>query len=167
VPYEDPSRSHFTDLTVVDQKGRSRHFYTDLLKDRIVLISFFYTTCPDFCPLMMDKLARVRDLLEPRLGKDIHFVSISVDPERDTPERLAAFADTFGVAEGWDLLTGKKENIDYIVYRLGQFTDDPKMHTTLLLAGNVKNRRWIKLRPDSPEPAIATWLRDLAGDGSS
>ena len=167
VPYEDPSRTYFTDLPVLDQRGESRRFYTDLLKDRIVLISFFYTSCPDFCPFMMDKLARVRGLLGPRVGKDIHFVSISVDPEQDTPERLRAFARSFEITDGWDLITGKKENIDYITYRLGQYTETAESHTTLLLAGNVAARRWIKLRPDSTEPQIATWLRDLSGDGSS
>jgi protein SCO1 len=167
MPYEDPSRDYFTDLTVVNQNEESFRFYTDLLKDKVVLISFFYTSCPDFCPFMMDKLARVKDLLGPRLGQDIHLIGISVDPEQDTPGRLRAFAEPFGVGPGWDLVTGKKENVEQIAYRLGQTGEDAKAHTTLLLAGNVKKRRWVKLRPDSPEPQIAAWLRELAGDGSS
>ena len=163
IAIEDPAQSYFTNYPVVNQDDRTLRFYSDLLEGKVVLLSFFYTSCPDFCPLMMDKLARVRDLLEPEERDVIRFVSISVDPEQDTPARLRAFAERFEVGPGWDLISGAPASLDEITTRLGQYADDKQAHTTLLLAGNVPQRRWMKLRPDTPEPLIAAWLRELAG----
>jgi protein SCO1 len=166
IAIEDPARAYFTDNAVVNQDHQRLRFYTDLLEDKVVLLSFFYTSCPDFCPLMMDKLARVRELLEPQERAAIRFVSISVDPEQDTPARLRAFAERFEVGPGWDLVSGEQASLDEITSRLGQYTDDAQSHTTLLLAGNVPGQRWMKLRPDTAEPLIAAWLRELAGTGA-
>jgi len=94
---------------------------------------------------------------------DVWFVSVSVDPERDTPEAMKKFAKRQGVDESrWIFLTGDKQNLDTIVRKLGQYTPDVEAHTTLMLAGNDKTRHWTRVMPMLLPPDIAKQMRALA-----
>ena len=138
----------FTNVEVKTQDGRTLRFYDDVLKGKIVLINFFYTDCDAICPLMTENLARVQELLGPRVGKDIFMVSISLQPEHDTPEVLAAYAQTYGAGPGWTFLTGQKDDIELLRHRLG-FVDsdkvedaDPEQHIGNVRIANVPMHRW-------------------------
>ena len=138
----------FTNVEVKTQDGRTLRFYDDVLKGKIVLINFFFTDCDAVCPLMTENLARVQELLGDRVGKDIFMVSISLEPEHDTPEVLAAYAKTYGVGPGWLFLTGKKTDIDLLRHRLG-FVDsdpvedaDPEQHIGTVRIANEPLHRW-------------------------
>ena len=61
---------------------------------------------------MNRNFAKIQEALGDRLGKDVHLISLTVDPETDTPSRLKEYAEKLGAKPGWHLLTGKKENID-------------------------------------------------------
>ena len=65
------------------------------LRGKVVAVTFIYTSCPDVCPMLTDKMARVQDELGPDFGSKVAFVSITVDPERDTPEVLKGYAEAF------------------------------------------------------------------------
>lgn len=165
VPDEQTTRSYFTDLPLLTQEGRTVRFYTDVLKDRVVLLSFIYTTCKDACPLIMNKLRQIKDRLGEGFGKQIFFVSLSVDPARDTPQALAQYAKQQKAEHpGWVLLTGEKQNIETILRKLGQFSETPETHSTMFLAGNVKTRHWAKISPAATVPAIVFRLQDLASE---
>ena len=138
----------FTNVAVTTQDGRTLRFYDDVLKGKIVLINFFFTDCDAVCPLMTENLTRVQELLGDRVGKDIFMVSISLQPEHDTPEVLAAYAKTYGVGPGWLFLTGKKTDIDLLRHRLG-FVDsdpvedaDPEQHIGTVRITNEPMHRW-------------------------
>ena len=138
----------FTNVEVKTQDGRTLRFYDDVLKGKIVLINFFFTDCDAVCPLMTENLARVQELLGDRVGKDIFMVSISLQPEHDTPEVLAAYAKTYGVGPGWLFLTGKKNDIELLRHRLG-FVDsdpvedaDPEQHIGTVRITNEPMHRW-------------------------
>ena len=162
---EEKARNYFTDLEVVDQNGKRLRFYSDVLKDRIVLINFIFTNCQDACPLMTHKLKQVRSLMAESIKDQVWFVSISVDPERDTPEAMKAFATKQGVDEShWLFLTGPKQNLDFIVKRLGQYTPEVEAHSTLMLAGNDRTRHWTRVMPMVPPDGVAEQLRALAED---
>src|SRR5690242_10787973 len=98
---------YFGNAPLTTQDGKVVHFYDDLLKDKAVVINLIYTHCSASCPLETAKLAQVQRLLGDRVGKDIFFYSISIDPERDTPKALKAYAQRFHVKPGWLFLTGK------------------------------------------------------------
>ncbi len=167
-PDEETTRNYFTDLALLNQEGKRVRFYTDVLKDRVVMLSFIYTTCKDACPLLMHKLTQVKDGLGEIFGKQVFFVSMSVDPARDTPKALAKYAKQQKAEHpGWVFLTGDKQNIDTILRKLGQYSATPEAHSTLLLAGNVKTRHWAKISPVSPPEAIVLKLQDLASESSS
>ena len=163
---EEKARKFFTDLEVVDQNGNKLRFYSDVLKGRVVLINFIFTNCPDACPMMTHKLMQVRSMMVPAIKDDVWFISVSVDPERDTPEAMKAFAEKQGVDESrWLFLTGSKENLTHIVKKLGQYTQEVEAHSTLMLAGNDRTRHWTRVMPMVPPEGVAQQLRALAEEG--
>lgn len=158
---------YFTDTELLTQDGRPVRFYSDVLKDRLVLINFVYTECGEACPMITQQLTHVRDELGERFGREVRFVSISLDPARDTPQTLKGFAAKFGaVHREWLFLTGEPGKVEQVLRRLGGHTDTLESHNTALLAGNLKNGHWRRLRPDLPPAAIAAHLRSMmAGAG--
>ena len=159
------ARDYFTNLELINQEGETVRFFDDVLKDKVVVISFIFTNCQGACPLMTQKLTLVRDKMEGQVGAPLHFVSLSLDPARDTPAAMKAFAKTHHADhDGWLFLTGKPENLDYIIKQLGQFTEDIEAHSTMLLAGNVSTARWMKILPHEQPPVIAEKLQLLIED---
>lgn len=157
------ARAYFTDLELRTHDGRKVRFYSDVLEGRTVLINVIYTNCRDACPLITQRLNEVRALIGERFGRDVHFVTLTSDPERDSPATLREFAakQSADVA-GWTFLTGERGNVEHILKKLGQFSQTVEAHSTLLIAGNVGAKRWSKIRPDAPPLAIAERLKLLA-----
>jgi protein SCO1 len=161
---EAKARSYFTDLPVIAQDGKERRFFSDVLKDKVVLIYLFFTNCENTCPVINHMLSNVQDLLGDRLGNDIALISITTDPARDTPSVVKEYADYFGPRPGWLFLTGERQNIETIDRRLGHTSADPTAHTTFLMVGNVAKAKWTKLKPTASPAEIVAMLHLLAGD---
>jgi len=162
---EEKARSFFTDLEVIDQNGQKLRFYSDVLKGRVVLISFIFTSCQDACPLIAQKLIQTRKLMVESIRDDIWYISLSVDSENDSPEDLKEFAKKQGADESrWIFLTGDKKNIDTIISRLGQYAADINAHSTLMLAGNAITRHWIRVVPMTQAGGVAEQMRQLANE---
>src|SRR5471030_375464 len=81
---------YFPNVPLTTQDGTTVHFYDDLLKGKVVAINVIYTHCEDECPLETAKLVQVQRLLGDRVGKDVFFYSITIDPKRDTPKVMKA-----------------------------------------------------------------------------
>lgn len=157
------ARAYFTDTVLVTHDGKDVRFYSDVLKDRVVVINFIFTRCESACPLLTAKLNRVRAALGERFGSEVQFVTISVDPEFDTPEALRHFAERNRAATvGWTFLTGTRANVDLVVKRLGQYAEEIEDHSTTFIAGNARKAHWTKLRPDLSPDAIVAHLERLA-----
>jgi len=157
----------FTDTELIDQDGRKVRFYSDVVKGRVVCLSFIFTRCVEACPLIAQKLNRVRRDLGERFGTDVHFVSFSVDPDFDTPQELRRFAaKQQAIHPGWTFLTGSKANLKAVLSRFGEWVDEPGNHTTAFVAGNARTRHWTKVRPDAPPQAVALVLRQLADEAA-
>lgn len=154
-------RKYFTDLPLLDQEGKTRRFYSDVLQDKLVIIDFIYTHCENACPLLSKKLADTQALLGKKLNKEIFLVSISVDPERDSPARLKDYARKYQARPGWTFLTGKKENVDWVIHKLGQYNADIEAHSPLLILGNLKSGRWMRLRGDASPEMLASMAQNL------
>lgn len=139
--------SHFPNVELITQDGKKVHFYDDLIKGKIVAIDLIYTTCQYSCPLETARLAQVQKKLGDRVGKDIFFYSISIDPDHDTPEVLRAYMQQFHVGPGWTFLTGKKEDIIFLGKRLGLYTTpsvNADGHIAHLLIGNEDTGQWVR-----------------------
>jgi protein SCO1/2 len=139
-----PARKYFSDVELINQDGQKMRFYSDVLKDKVVVINTFFATCTSVCPPMNRNLERIQDTLGDRLGKDAWIISISVDPEKDTPPRLKEYGQRFHARPGWLFLTGKKENVDWALYKLGQYVETKDDHTTIIIIGNEKTGLWKK-----------------------
>ena len=139
---------YFPNVILTTQDGKQVRFYDDLLKGKSVAINVIYTNCTDECPLETARMSEVQRLLGPRMGRDIRFYSISIDPEHDTPEVLKAYAKKFGVGPGWLFLTGKKEDIVMLTKKLGLSRSSDLAnrdgHASSLMLGNEATGQWMR-----------------------
>ena len=128
------------DTRVLDQDGRELKFYTDLVRGRTVAVNFIFTTCTTICPPLGATFRRVQQELGERAGRDVHLISVSVDPVNDTPERLKAWGAKFKAAPGWTFVTGAKPDIDELLRALAASTARPEDHSpTILIINDEKN----------------------------
>lgn len=165
---QEKARNYFTNLELISQDGERLQFYDDVLKDNVVVISFIFTNCQGACPLMTRNLTMIRDMLRESERAGIKFVTISLDPVRDTPAAMKEFAQTHDAdQEGWLFLTGKPDNVNSVTKLLGSFTDDLEAHTTMLLAANVRNSHWTKIPPNVPPNGVVERLRLLVEDNAA
>ena len=146
MPAQDvsPARQYFTDVVLINQNAQEMRLYSDLLKGRIVVINAFFTSCKDTCPIMAHSLALLQEWLGDRLGKDVYMISISVDPETDTPAKLLEYADRFKARPGWFFLTGKTENVNQALSKLGQYVQVREDHLNIMIMGNEPTGLWKK-----------------------
>lgn len=143
---QEPSAAekYFSDVELINQDGTKLRFYSDVLKGKTVVVNTFFTTCTSVCPPMNRNMQKIQEALGDRVGKDVFFISITVDPEVDTPTRLKDYAKKFHAGPGWTFLTGKKENLDWALYKLGQYVENKDDHTTVFIIGNESTGLWKK-----------------------
>jgi len=139
---------HLLNIKLTTHEGRAVRFYDDLVKGKVVAINFMFTTCGNSCPLSTVHLAEAQKLLGERAGRDVTFLSITLDPEHDTPRVLQAYAKAYGVGPGWYFLTGNKDDIERLRRKLGVYDLDPivdadrNQHSGIVVLGNEPRRRW-------------------------
>jgi cytochrome oxidase Cu insertion factor (SCO1/SenC/PrrC family) len=138
------SKLNIPDLELLDQNGRKIHFYTDLVKGQTVVINFIFTTCTTICPPLGATFARVQKELGDKAGRDVRFVSISVDPATDTPERLKAWGAKFHAGDGWTFVTGDKPQVDELLRALGASSARREDHSPTILIGNDAQGTWTR-----------------------
>ncbi|MEX5350479.1 SCO family protein [Pseudomonas juntendi] len=149
-------RDYFPNIRLLDQDGHPVRFFDDLIEGKVVAINFIFTGCSDACPLETARLRQVQKLLGDRVGKDIFFYSISIDPYNDTPATLKRYGEKFNLGPGWRLLTGEPDDIELLRRRLGLFIEGldngrSKDHNLSLIIGNQATGRWMKASPfESP-----------------
>jgi protein SCO1 len=106
------------DFALTSQDGKEVRL--EDFRGKVVAVAFVYASCPDVCPLLTDKMARVQDALGPDFGAKVAFLSITVDPERDTPDVLKGYAAAFDAdLAGWAFLTGSPAAVREVAHRYG------------------------------------------------
>jgi protein SCO1 len=157
---------YLPNLPVVTQDGKTLKFHDDVIKDKIVLISFIYTNRPDICPLTTARITQVEDKLGEMVGRDIFFISMTVDPRVGTPERLEEFAAAFGAGPGWLFLTGKPEDIRRINASLGDKSRNLSEHRNEIVLGNDATGEWARNSVSATSTASSwtfdPWIRNGA-----
>lgn len=166
-PASGQMRLQFPNVPLTTQDGREVRFYDDLLKGKVVLINFMYTTCQAQCPTNTRNLAQVQDVLGERVGRDVFLISITVDPEHDTPAALKAYADRYHARPGWSFVTGGRGDLDTIRRRFGiPDNDDLSQHTGMLIYGNEPYGRWASTPVAQNPNTIAGVVLRVAGTAS-
>jgi copper(I)-binding protein/cytochrome oxidase Cu insertion factor (SCO1/SenC/PrrC family) len=162
-------KDYFPNVILTTQDGESVRFFDDLIKDKVVAINFIYTTCPDTCPLETAQLVQVQNILGDRMGREIFFYSITIDPDNDTPLVLQEYRERFGAR--WTFLTGDKADIIELRRKLGlyieEIQDGSNNHNVSMIIGNQATGRWMKRSPFENTYVLAdqlgNWLNGWKG----
>ena len=114
---ELPVLANLPAFQLVDQDNRP--FSRDDMLGKVWVADFVFTSCADACPRLQNKMKRIQDrLLPPEQGGTIALLSITVDPERDTPEKLRDYAQAFGARKAmWLYLTGPQKEVERTVVK--------------------------------------------------
>lgn len=136
--------NYIPNFTVTTQRGKPVKFYDDLVKGKIVIISFIYTSCTDICPLTTARIAQLEEKLGDMVGREVFLISMTVDPKTDTPERLKEYAERFGAGPGWSFVTGRPEDIRAINYKFGDRSPILSEHRNEVVIGNDATGEWQK-----------------------
>ncbi len=157
----------FPNVPLITQDGATVRFYDDLLKGKAVAINLIYTTCKDECPLETARLVQVQRLLGNRVGTDLFFYSISIDPRRDTPEVLKQYAEKFGVGPGWLFLTGEENDIRLVAKKLGlsysRNSTSTDGHGTTLMLGDEPTGQWMRNSAEDNPRFLASTIGTFLG----
>lgn len=159
---------YFPNIPLVTHEGKHVRFFDDLIKDKIVVINFIFTSCQNACPLETARLVKIQQLLGDRVGRDVFMYSITIDPKNDTPAVLKEYAEKFHVKPGWLFLTGDKSDITLLRKKLGLFMAEiegpSNDHNLQFMIGNQATGRWMKRTPfETPEyvaAQIGSWLQN-------
>jgi protein SCO1/2 len=130
------------DVDCLDQNGKRLRFHSDLVKGKVVVISFIFTRCTAMCPIIGEGVARLQTALGDRAGRDVQLISVSTDPVTDTPEKLKAWGARLKAKDGWTMVTGEKAEMDRLLKVLTGGVSGNKTHEPLLLIGNEAKNVW-------------------------
>src|ERR687886_3007874 len=166
-PPERWAANEFPNVPLVTQDGATVHFYDDLVKGKAVAINLMYTSCKDECPLETARLVQTQKILGDRVGKDLFFYSITIDPRIDTPEVLKDYADKFHVGPGWLFLTGQENDIRLVAKKLGlNFSRDQLAsdgHGTQMMLGDEPTGQWMQNSAEDNPRFLATTISQFMG----
>jgi len=165
---EQQPEERFPNIRLKTQHGEPVRFYDDLVKDRAVAINLMYTGCGDICPATTAALASVHELLGPAMGRDVTFLSVSIDPAGDDPANLRRYWEAFGARPAWLFLTGNPAEVERLRRALGLYDPDPAIdadlsqHSGSLVIGNDRSNRWITVPALMHAREIARTVRAVA-----
>lgn len=149
-------RTRIPELVLLNQDGQRVNFYADLIKEKVVVINFFFSSCQFVCPMQGEAFSKLQSALGNRLGKDVFLISITTDPLTDTPERLKVWGERFGAKLGWTLLTGDEKTIHNLLTLLTGSIPGRGEHTPIVLILNDETGTWIReYGLTTPERVIA------------
>ncbi len=157
----------FGDAQLITQDGETKSLSSDIVGDRIVVVDFIYTTCTTVCPVLSAVLMQVQDQLGDRLGTEVMLVSISVDPQRDTPARLKDYASKLRARDGWLWLTGDKLAVDEVLKDFGAYTPNFEDHPAMVLVGDGTTGEWSRFLGVPGANHIVDKINELAAARSA
>jgi len=161
---ESAAQKYFTDVVLVNQNGEKMRLYSDLLKGKVVIINSFFATCQGSCLPMNRNLEKVQEALSDRVGKDLYIISISVDPNIDTPANLKEYAKKLHARPGWYFLTGEKQNVEFALRKLGEYVADKQDHLNIFIIGNERTGLWKKAFGLAPSDELVKVVLSVLND---
>jgi protein SCO1/2 len=132
------------DVKMVRQDGKKLSFLKELDDGRPVILSFVFVSCSAICPMLTHVLSKVQSKLDAE-GKKAHLISISIDPESDSPAKLIEYAKKFGAGAGWDFYTGTREASLALQKAFNTYRGDKMNHTATILMRSEPGKPWLRL----------------------
>jgi protein SCO1/2 len=177
---EEPSNDlkiadRFANVSLVNQFGQRMAFCDAFIDGRALIINTMFTVCRGTCPGTSSTIRQLREDLSPLFGNKLTFLSITLDPERDSPAALKDYAELYGADSrrpelcDWHFLTGKPTAIDELRRSLEFYDLNPKVdnditqHAALILFGNTKTDRWASLPSGLRKPLLIEAIRRVCG----
>lgn len=149
------------DIPLLNQYGEEVNIKDDVIGGRIAVVSFAYTTCTTVCPVVSAIFSQVQDRLDGLMGEEVELVTITVDPNRDTPARLLAYSKKFDAAEGWSWLTGEKDHVTTTLTAFGAYTVNFEDHPAMIMVGDAEQNRWYRYYGFSSPDEIEGKVKEL------
>lgn len=164
---DSPGHRYFGDVPLVNQYGETMRLYSDLMRDKVVVIHVFFSECKNTCPVMLATDQKIQEHLGDRLGRDVNLIALTVDPANDRPGPLADYARRLKARRGWYLLTGNPEDTELALRRLGQAVGRREEHANLYLMGNLRTGLWKKVQGLAPAEQVIAALDGVIDDSGS
>jgi protein SCO1/2 len=133
-----------SEAPLLDQDGRRVRLAKDVIGARIAVVNFIYTSCTTVCPVSSATFQQLQKRLAGASGKEVVLVSITVDPLRDTPQRLREYAARYEAREGWVWLTGAKPDVDSVLKGFGAYSARFEDHPSMVLVGDARGGSWTR-----------------------
>ena len=134
-----------SEALLLDQGGRRVRLAQDVIGERIAVVNFIYTSCTTVCPVSSATFQQLQQrLAASSLGREVVLVSITVDPLRDTPQRLREYAGRYEAREGWVWLTGTKPDVDSVLKGFGAYSSRFEDHPLMVLIGDARGGPWTR-----------------------
>jgi protein SCO1/2 len=154
------------DVAVVRSDGRRVSLRSELNDGRPVVLNFIFTSCPGVCPMMSQVFAQLQRALGPDRDR-VHMVSISIDPEQDTPERLHEYAGKFSAGAQWQHYTGSVEASQSVQRAFGVYNGDKMSHAPVTFMRGEPGERWLRIDGLASGLDLLAHYNRLASRGSS
>ncbi|HET8723567.1 MAG TPA: SCO family protein [Anaeromyxobacteraceae bacterium] len=138
------ARVEVPDVELVDQDGKPVRLRELLSGNKAVVADFVFTTCTTVCPVLSGILSKMQDRFGDRLGKDVIMLSVTLDPARDTPAKLKAYAKRWKARPGWVWLTGPKDTVEKVLRGMGAYTPNFTDHPPMVLVGDARTGTWTR-----------------------
>jgi len=132
------------DVTLVNQDGKRINLRQYLDTDQIVILDFIYGTCTTICPVLSIGFSHFQKKLGPDVGK-VRMVSISIDPDNDTPRIMKEYLQRYKAREGWDFFTGKRKDIVKVMKAFDAYVINKMNHYPLTILRAPGSDDWIRI----------------------
>lgn len=160
-PPAQPSgaRVQLPDTVLTDQDGRPLRLLSDVVGDKVVVVSFVYTHCTTVCPVVSHVFSQVQAQLGDQLERQVRLVSLTVDPARDTPGRLKSYSAQHGTGTGWLWLTGPAPNVTAALKGFGTYTANFENHPAVVMVGDGRTGQWTRIYGFEDPAALVARVR--------
>jgi protein SCO1 len=132
------------DVTLVNQDGKRVKLRSLLNSKKFVMVDFVFTTCTTICPILSAEFADFQNSVGPDLN-NVLLVSVSIDPENDTPKKMKEYLKRYGAKPGWDFLTGSHADIDKVIRAFDAYVADKMYHMPLAFLHSSADSRWVRI----------------------
>lgn len=133
------------DVILVNQDGQKINFKKYIETDQPVVLDFIYATCTTICPVLSASFTNLQNKLGPE-SRNVRLVSITIDPEHDTPKIMKDYLKKFRARPGWDFMTGSRADIDRVMRSFDAYIPDKMSHYQLTLIRSPKSGKWIRIK---------------------
>lgn len=132
------------DVTLINQDGKRIPVKSIMEGDKPVVVDFIFATCSTICPVLSAGYVNLQQKLG-TANQNVRLISISIDPENDSPKIMKEYLKRYRARPGWDFLTGSRKDIDAVMRAFNAYIPNKMSHYPLMLIHSPQDSKWIRL----------------------